>query len=416
MTDSTEKDIKYKRLIELVDQVQKGIDKETPLEEMDPLLEKYVNQAKNTKDSAKNSPITPIANRIDSLNKMLELYRGKKYIGLCVTTIKEFNEKLKGLRKLILLAAPPTAGKTAITTQLGIEALIEDKDACLLYVSLEMTADEIFTRMNLYLSGLDYNTFVLGNEQTEDKDGKKQSLFTNEEQSKIAGATKKLEDIGDRLQIIDSSSHPHISSEGVIKYIEQIEKETQCARVIVIIDYLQVWPSEIKDEIQADKWRIGEMKKIKEAINKDNQNPVIVISEMRKPPKDSVWGGDLSDVMGSARGTYTPDVVILCHPLTETVLKKIFEEKKILKPPIKEETKESTISSFLAEHGISILKLIVPKCRDGMKRFNVLITFHIYKNTFTYVDWEHIKSLVGEVAYVNKSNNSTNLGRGETLI
>lgn len=144
------------------------------------------------------------------------------------------------------------------------EVLSVEKDACLVYISLEMTSDEIFTRMNLSLSGLDFDTFVLGKEQIENEHGR-QPLFSPEELRKIEESTRKIEEIGDRLQIIDSATCPTINSDAVINYIERLKNQTNCSRVIVIIDYLQVWPIPISlrfsSDIEADKWRIGEIKK-----------------------------------------------------------------------------------------------------------------------------------------------------------
>lgn len=349
-------------------------------------------------------PIVPISDRIKSHNELLNLYRGKKYLGLRVKTIEEFNEKLKGLRKLILLAAAPNVGKTALTVQLAQEVLAVEEDACLVYISLEMTSDEIFTRMNLCLSGLDFDTFVLGKEQIENENGR-QPLFSPEELRKIEDSTKRLEQIGDRLQIIDSATCPNLNSDAVITYIEKLKTQTNCNRVIVIIDYLQVWPIPLglrfSSDIEADKWRIGEIKKIRDAVNKTNQDPVIVISESRKPSSsDEAWGGDLSDVMGSARGTYTPDAVLLLAALQPAQLKKLWVDMKMPQITYKEDANEpedqkdsSNIKGFLARHGIAICSLKMPKARDGMKKFNTLLAFHFYKNRFAPINWLDIRML-----------------------
>lgn len=349
-------------------------------------------------------PIIPIKDRISSHNDMLSQYRGKKYLGLRVKTIEELNENLKGLRKLILLAAAPNVGKTALTIQLAQEVLSVEEDACLVYISLEMTSDEIFTRTNLCLSGLDFNTFVLGKEQIENEDGG-QPLFSTDELRKIEESTKHLEQIGDRLQIIDLSTCPTLNSDIVINYIERLKTQTKCSRAIVIIDYLQVWPIpqglRFSSDIEADKWRIGEIKKIRDAINKINQDPIIVISEARKPASnDDSWGNDLSDVMGSARGTYTPDAVLLLSAIQPAQLKKLWEKMKMPDITYKGEENEpddpkdpSNIKGFLAHHGIAICNLKMPKARDGMKKFNILLAFHFYKNKFTPINWSEIKTV-----------------------
>ena len=207
-------------------------------------------------------PITPIEDRINSHKELLEKYRGKKHLGLCVKTISEFNDKMLGLRKLMLLAAPPNVGKTALTIQLAEEVLLTEPDACLVYVSLEMDVEEIFTRMILYLSGLNFDTYVFGSQQIEGENGFV-NFFSRDELNKIDCAIKILQQQGRRLQIIDASSCPQIDAKTIISYVERIKSEIGCVRAIVVIDYLQVWPIpqgiKFTSDLEADKWRIGEV-------------------------------------------------------------------------------------------------------------------------------------------------------------
>lgn len=303
-----------------------------------------------------------------------------------------------GLRKLILVAASLNVGKTALTIQLAKEVLLSEKDACLLYVSLEMDAEEIFTRMNLYLSELDFNTYVLGSQQAHTFDGYK-NFFSKEELRKITNATKQIENIGDRLQIIDASSCYYFSAEFIIKYVEELKTKTKCSRAIVVIDYLQVWPipehKRFTSDIEADKWRIGEIKKIRDALQKEHQDPVIVISEARKPSSNNdLWGGDLSDVMGSARGTYTPDAVLLLSALSSKEVDKLCENMKtkaILSKKVGSQFED--IQQFLSHHGISFCNLRMAKGRDGMKRFNINLAFHFRKNKFDTIKWQEILAI-----------------------
>jgi replicative DNA helicase len=363
-------------------------------------VQEIIDECKKTFDKISGQkqavlPIVPISERIQSHHTTLEKYRGKKYLGLRVKTIHEFNEKMLGLRKLILLAAAPNVGKTALTIQLAKEVLLTEQDACLLYVSLEMDAEEIFTRMNLYLSELDFNTYVLGSQQEDTSDGH-QNFFSKEELRKITSANKQIEKIGDRLQIIDMSSCYDLSAEFIIKYVETLKKRTGCSRSIVVVDYLQVWPipehKRFTSDLEADKWRIGEIKKIKDALQKENQDPVIVISEARKPSTgNETWGSDLSDVMGSARGTYSPDAVLLLSTLSskevDTLCAKM-KAKDILSKKIA--SRFDDIQQFLAHHGISFCNLKMPKGRDGMKRFSTDLAFHFRKNKFDTIKWQEI--------------------------
>jgi hypothetical protein len=264
-----------------------------------------------------------------------------------------------------------------------------------------MTSIEIFARMNLDLSELDFRSFIFG--KRIDSDLGITSSFTEEEYNRIKHSKEILKQIGDRLQIIDMNSCPYLDSRTALNYIETIKKETKCKRAIVIIDYLQVWPINPNfrylNELEADKWRIGEMKKIRDFLNED---PILVISEARKPSgNNDIWGGDLSDVMGSARGTYTPDVVMLLSQLKPKTLQKIWEKNSMPSITIdeeidcqQEERGGFAIKDFLAKRGIAICKLEVPKARDGMNKFSILLQFHFHKNIFKKIDWKGIKALV----------------------
>ncbi|MEG1542840.1 MAG: DnaB-like helicase N-terminal domain-containing protein [Victivallaceae bacterium] len=350
----------------------------------------------------KKIPIIDTSERLKREDEFLGKYRGQKYLGLRVKTIEEFNENFLGLRGLMLLAAAPNVGKTALTVQTAIEVLATEKDACLAYISLEMSEEQIFRRMLLNLSGLNFRNFVFGSQSQQiiDNDGR-QAFFEIEEIKKIKEAENILRGFGSRLQIIDQSTCPYIDSRTVVNYVDALKQRSKCSRAIVIIDYSQVWPVNINARLlenEADKWRIGGMKKIRDALNDD---PVIVISEARKPSGKDDWGGDMSDVMGAARGTYTPDVVMLLSQLKPKSLSTIWVKNDLPKVKVEEDAECSdtdkdglAIKNLLAKHGIAICKLEVPKTRDGMQKFSTLLEFHFHKNTFKKVNWEVIKNII----------------------
>jgi replicative DNA helicase len=354
----------------------------------------------------KKIPIIDTSERLKREDEFLGKYRGQKYLGLRVKTIEEFNENFLGLRGLMLLAAAPNVGKTALTVQIAIEVLATEKDVCLAYISLEMSEEQIFRRMLLNLSGFNFRTFVFGSQSQQiiDNDGR-QAFFKIEEVKRIKEAENVLKGFGSRLQIIDQSTCPYIDARTVVNYVDALKQRSKCSRAIIIIDYLQVWPVNTNARLlenEADKWRIGEMKKIRDAMNDD---PVIVISEARKPSgKDELWGGDLSDVMGAARGTYTPDVVMLLSQLKPKQLSLLWGKNDLTKIKAEEDI-ESTesdkdvkdgiaIKNFLAKHGIAICKIEVPKARDGMQKFSTLLEFHFNKNTFNKVNWQKLDELI----------------------
>lgn len=341
--------------------------------------------------------------RLEKEREFLKKNRGGKYLGLRVKTIDEFNENFLGLRGLNLLAAAPNVGKTALTIQMAMEVLSIQEDTCLGYFSLEMSEEQIFRRMLLNLSGLNFRSFVFGSSHHPSLFNKgNETFFTKQELESIEEAEKTLLNFGNRLQIIDQSTCSSIDTKTVINYMEKLKSKTGSKRAIVIIDYLQVWPVNpnlrFPSENEADKWRIGEMGKIRDAMRND---PVIVISEARKPSgKDDIWGGDLSDVMGAARGTYTPDVVMLLSQLKPKVLNEVWKKNNMPKVELEEslertEDKEGlAIKHALSKNGISICKFEVPKVRDGMQKFSILLEFHFHKNRFKNLNWESLKETI----------------------
>lgn len=359
-------------------------------------------------------PILSSGERFEEHKEMLKQCRGKEYLGLRINGFDVINENLNGLRKLILLAAAPNVGKTALTVQWGVGVLEAEPSACVVYISLEMSPEEIFTRMMLYLSGLDYDTYVLG----KFKGSKGESLgiyHSADELKQITEAEEKIKKFGHRLQIIDASRG--ITAELAIEYIKRIKKKSNCTRALVVVDYLQVWPApesqRSQSDVETDKWRIGQMKKIRDYLNEENQDPIVVISEARKPPGGTEeWGGDLSDVMGSARGTYTPDVVILQSQIKAEDVMILCEKMKIPYPNLDKGKKKENgekIVNFLATRGISISGLKVAKARDGMKKFKIEQAFYFRKNKFTNVPWPDITSLFTKEQNENKPSwNTTN--------
>jgi hypothetical protein len=371
-------------------------------------LQKQIEWAKGMEKALKESgegqapEFITMRHRLESLDEKLKKVRGQAYLGLCQKTITEIDNKLLGLRKFILLAAAPNIGKTALTIQLAIDILRNHEEACLIFFSLEMQESDIFTRMYCNLSQMDYKTFVLGrggNNRKEDPS----AHHSTEELKAIESARTELAKIGNRLQIVDASRILSLDSKKAISFINEIKEKTKTTRAIVVIDYLQVWPipegRRFASEVEIDKWRIEEIKKIRDGINDD---PVIAISEARKPQGDSKWAGDMSDVMGTARCTYSPDAVFLFSQLDYKDISSLWAtDWKIGKyqrngtGPGHNKPSDGDIEKvcdYLENNGISLCRLDMPKGRDGMQKFSVLLEFHYRKNIFKPANFAKIKA------------------------
>ena len=87
----------------------------------------------------------------------------------------------------------------------------------------------------------------------------------------------------------------------------------------------------------------------------------------------------MSSVMGSARGTYTPDCVLLLQPVTAEDLAEPDDKGKI-----SDEAKKNAEAELrqLFAAGKNPLWLKIVKGRDGVKRESFRLTFHFRQTRF----------------------------------
>jgi hypothetical protein len=316
----------------------------------------------------------------------IERLRGVEFIGLVQRTIAKFDQYTLGLRGLMILASGPNVGKTALTVQWGIDIVIYQNGACFVFLSLEMSRWDIMTRIMCRLAGMDWHTFVRGTSRAAG-----QTLFTEEEGVRIARAEEQMKKIAHRILILDDRNFPAPTLEGLLAHIADLKKKTECTRAFVLIDYLQVWepPDHIlrtlRTDIEADKWRIGQMKELRDVLG--DGDAVCVISEARKPTGNSgeKWGGALADLMGSARNSYTPDMAFLLHPYTDADFAKefgLYKERNGNKAPQIDQKAVDAYRAKVGEAGLAYNRLIIAKGRDGVRKEDLNVTFRFRQSAF----------------------------------
>lgn len=330
------------------------------------LLRDQVDRLRAEERISKAEPIVSVVDELEAHAQALEKWRDKRFIGLCQKTLPSLDNATLGFRGLMLLAAGPNVGKTSLSVQFGLDIVEKNPDACFLFLSLEMTRMEIMTRMKCRLAEVDWPSFV---------------FQRNVDPQRLKYGTLRLKDIGERIRILDERNFPFPTLEKVVRQVEDLKARTGTSRAFVLVDYLQVWPippsesKNLRNDLDADKWRIGTMKNLRDELAGD---AVMVISEARKPKDgEDEWGGELSSVMGSARGTYTPDMVFLLNPLSDSSLKETAAAVSLnggSGPEIRE---------TLEKRGISWNRLKIAKGRDGVHRgFKLDLTFWFTESRF----------------------------------
>jgi len=353
----------------------------------DELIAKDVTQAKGyineelqrLKEVSRNfnlEPVRSLDEELPLLDERLEKWRGKEFIGLPQRTIRELDEATSGLRGLMLLAAPPNVGKTALAVQIGMDVVEHNSDTCFLFLSLEMPRIDIYARMMGRWAEMDWKTLTFGSEKGEGVS------YTIEEFAKLKEAREKFNSLGKRIRVLDETNFPNPTVDNIIAEVEALKASTNTSRVFVLVDYLQVWPisGAGANEIEQDKLRIGQMKTLK---NRLGDEAVMVISEARKPSGQmgEKWGGALSDIMGSARGSYTPDIVFLFQPWTETEIAGVWNLTNSNGKITNTEAFQEKLD-LLDKEGRCFHWLNIAKGRDGVTKKKIPLTFWYRQASF----------------------------------
>jgi len=285
-------------------------------------------------------------------------------IGLSLAAMPRLEQATGGLRGLMLLAAAPNVGKTALGVQLGLAAVEADPDACFLFLSLEMPRQEIITRLTCNLARLDWARLMLNGE----------AGMSGEEREALAEARARLNDLGRRIMILDAYNSPEPTLEGALAHLNELKRSSGARRALILVDYLQVFPlpREVRRDLgivsdqDADRWRIGAMKELRDLAGE----AVLVISEVEKPAQGRRWAQSLEDITGSARGIYTPDMVFLLQAMDE----------ESAAAEIGGNPQEALAT--LRRVGMSFNHLVIAKGRDGVTRTGLELTFFYRQSRF----------------------------------
>lgn len=343
------------------------------------LLKEQANRLEVEEKLHRSEPILSLAQELEAHNQRLIRWQGKEFIGLAQKTLPTLDKATLGLRGLMLLAAAPNVGKTALAVQLGLDIVKHNSDACFFFLSLEMSRWDIISRIKCQLAKLDWATLMFGSQPARGRG--KDAFYTHSEWQRLTQAEETLASLGNRIYILDEQNFSAPTVETLLHQLNTVKEATGTSRAFLLIDYLQVWPipkseTQIRSELDADKWRIGAMKTLRDSAVDD---AILVISEARKPSgNDKIgWGGELADIMGSARGSYTPDIVFILRPFNNDELGNVYDIG--LKP---NEEQLSKIKDKMKEKGISYNKFIIAKGRDGVLRETMDITFWYRESYF----------------------------------
>ncbi len=148
------------------------------------------------------------------------------------TGFSHLNRLINGLSPgLIVLGAMPSTGKTTLAKQIADLVVEKHSDAACLFVSLEQSKEELRIKTLARLSGVENRDMQRGRLDTQSQAWetviKAKAAFAS-----FAGRLQVLE--GDRVTTVDRIRLAAL----------QLRQKTEAARLLVVVDYLQIMPVE----------------------------------------------------------------------------------------------------------------------------------------------------------------------------
>ncbi len=284
-----------------------------------------------------------VVDEVQDHAERLDRYAGREFIGLPQRTLETLDEVTLGLRGLMLLAAAPSDARTALAIQFGTDVVVHNEDACLLFVSLEMSRWDILTRMKSRLAGMDWEKLVLGSGK-----GPDEAAFTMDELADIEEAEQMMAEIGRRVRILDEQNCPQPTVETVLEHLSQLKAKSGANRAFVLVNHLQLWPiadHQLRDAAEGD--------------------AVMVVSE--------------------ARGSISPDIALLLRPFDEHELRAAYTTHHGQLEGKSEDEQSNAARQWrdaLEREGINLHKLAIADGRDGVQKAVVDLSFHFRRFDF----------------------------------
>lgn len=208
---------------------------------------------------------TDVAHGLGQLLTKIENATGREEgITGTATGMREFDAKTCGLQpgELIILAARPSMGKTALALAWCSGALLSQPERCVFIFSLEMPKEQLIARLLSMCSGVELHSLRSAN------------LSEDDLHNIILGSRKVIEHY-DRLVIDDSSNQtPHSLRTRTRRYMRQHGQPS-----LIVIDYLQlVRCPEMENRTQ----EIAEISRALKALGKEIGCPILALSQLNR--------------------------------------------------------------------------------------------------------------------------------------
>jgi replicative DNA helicase len=237
----------------------------------------------------------------DSFGTIDNLYKQSREITGLATDFTEFDKKTSGLQKgeLIIIAARPSMGKTALAINIAQNAAIHH-DAIVAIFSLEMSKESLLRRM-------------LASQAWVDQDKLRKGFVVGEDQVKLQNALNQL--VETRLFIDDTAAISLDEMRAKTRRLKHIKKGLD----LVVVDYLQLMsatvPSSGKKQYENRTQEVSAISRGLKALAKELNVPVVALSQLSRAgvQRKDDHRPMLSDLRESGSIEQDADVVAFIH-------------------------------------------------------------------------------------------------------
>lgn len=230
---------------------------------------------------------------LDSFSQMEQRAQNPGSLTGLPTGFLDLDRKLSGLQKsdLILVAARPSMGKTALMVNIATNASLKN-DAKVAIFSLEMSRNQLVQRIISSNAHVDLQKVISGD-------------LNEDEWTKIINTMPIISNM--KIQIDDTAA------------ISPIELKAKCRRMkqengldLVVIDYLQLM--QMNGRVESRQQEISTISRNLKAIAKELEVPVLAISQLSRAPElRSDHRPILSDLRESGAIEQDSDVVMFLY-------------------------------------------------------------------------------------------------------
>ncbi len=193
-----------------------------------------------------------------------------------------------GSGELVVIAARPSMGKTALALDIARNHALEDS-GCVALFSIEMTKRELVLRLLMGEAELDFGRFRRG-------------VFTEQDMRALSRASQKLE--GARIFIDDSGL---LTMSDLAAKARRLHREQRLS--MIIVDYIQLLQS--RRELDRREQEVAEFSRSLKLLAKELGLPVLALSQLNRGPETRPdKRPKLSDLRESGAIEQDADVVV----------------------------------------------------------------------------------------------------------